>query len=155
MLSVQNLLKTYIASRSSQIETKPTYKISVSEKEGINEIVITGVVTEDFFEKLQHEVNVIVESTNARKLLADVSALQVPRVFSEAYSRIIINYPPLLRAKTALVDVPENAEFQSFHETMVVNAGLSFKWFTDIDAAKACLNKQIKNACREAISNRH
>jgi hypothetical protein len=47
----------------------------------------------------------------------------------------------------ALVDIPENAAIESFHETTAINGGLSLKWFTDIDAARAWLkSKQINGS---------
>ena len=127
------------------MEKNAEYQISSSVNEEFIEVVITGVVTDDFFEKVQAEINTVLASINATKLLVDVSALQVPRVFSEAYSRIIVTYPPLLHIKIALVDVPENAEYQKYHETMARNVGLSFKWFTDIDEARVWLRNEIVN----------
>ena len=44
--------------------------------------------------------------------------------------------PEIRRISKDLVDLPENADFQSFQESTALNAGMSFKWFTDIDAAR-------------------
>ncbi|MGB5218542.1 MAG: hypothetical protein WBN66_09595 [Smithella sp.] len=125
------------------MQKRTGYQISTTLNEEVVEFVITGLVTEDFFENVQDKISEAIESNNARKLLFDVSALQIPHVFSEAYSRMIVNYPPLLHIKSALVDIPENAEFQKFHEMQARNAGMSFKWFTDIDEARVWLNMDI------------
>jgi len=39
----------------------------------------------------------------------------------------------------AIVDLAENADHESFHEITAVNAGLQYKWFTDIDEASGRL----------------
>jgi hypothetical protein len=117
---------------------KPKYNISTSMNEKIIEIVITGEATEDCIENLKNEVNIIVKLMTPEKLLADFRALKIPRVLSESFSSLR-NYPPLFHIKTAVVDIPENAYFQSFQETTAINAGLTWEWFTDINAARAWL----------------
>lgn len=49
-----------------------TYKISTFEKEGILEIVITGVVTRSCYENVENEFDTIVNSMTVRNLLLDV-----------------------------------------------------------------------------------
>ena len=115
------------------------YNISTSVNWEIIEIVITGEVAEDFFEELKNEFNTILKRMNSKKLLIDVRTLKIPRVFSEACSRIIY-YPPLSHTRNAIVGLPENADFQSFHETMANSAGIKMKWFCDINAARSWLN---------------
>jgi hypothetical protein len=41
-----------------------------------------------------------------------------------------------------VVDIPENSDYQSFHENTAVNAGMKLKFFTDIDAARAWLKSK-------------
>ena len=43
---------------------------------------------------------------------------------------------------TALVDLKENEDWESFNETTAANVGVSIKWFTDIDAARAWLKSR-------------
>jgi hypothetical protein len=45
---------------------------------------------------------------------------------------------------SAIVDLPENADYQSFQEKTSINAGLSYKWFTDIDAARTWLKNKTR-----------
>ena len=47
---------------------------------------------------------------------------------------------------TALIDIAENADIKSFFETTTLNTGLSFKFFTDIDAARAWLKSMQKKS---------
>jgi hypothetical protein len=126
------------------MEKKQKYNISTSVNEDILEIIITGEITTDSIEKLQNEVIAIAKSINPRNVLVDVSALKGRFGFTEAYFRVR-DYPTDLPiVNIACVDLAENAEYQSFHENMAVNAGLSFKWFPDIDAARAWLKSKSK-----------
>ena len=126
------------------MEKKQKYNISTSVDEDILEIIITGEITTDDIEKLQNEVIAITKSINPQNVLVDVSALKGRFGFTEAYFRVR-DYPTdLPRVNIACVDLAENAEYQSFHENTAVNAGLSFKWFSDIDAARAWLKSKSK-----------
>ena len=46
------------------------------------------------------------------------------------------------KIKTAFVDIAENADYNSFHEITATNAGLPFKSFTNIDAARGWLKSR-------------
>jgi hypothetical protein len=117
------------------MEEKPGYHLSTFVNEGVTEIVISGEVSENAVEKLQNEVFAIMKSTAARNVVVDVRAIKGRFGFFEAYFRVR-NYPPDRPiVNTAVVDLPENQEFESFHETTARNAGLSLKCFTDIQAA--------------------
>jgi hypothetical protein len=117
------------------MEEKPGYHLSTFVNEGVTEIVISGEVAENAVEKLQNEVFAIMKSTAARNVVVDVRAIKGRFGFFEAYFRVR-NYPPDRPiVNTAVVDLPENQEFESFHETTARNAGLSLKCFTDIQAA--------------------
>ncbi|HUN54220.1 MAG TPA: STAS/SEC14 domain-containing protein [Smithella sp.] len=125
------------------MEKKQTYNLSTSVNEDILEIIITGEITADCIEKLQNEVIAVTQSINPRNVLVDVSALKGRFGFTEAYFRVR-DYPSdLPRVNIACVDLAQNAEYQSFHESTSVNAGLSFKWFSNIEAARAWLKKQV------------
>jgi polyhydroxyalkanoate synthesis regulator phasin len=137
---VRNRAKKVIE-RISQKAKTPTYNISTSENEGIVEIVFTGEVTKDFIEKLGIELYAILKPMNPEKLLADVRSLKMPREYIEAYSRFT-DYLPPLRVNIAIVDIPENADFESFLEAIANNAGLSLKCFTDISKARSWLKSK-------------
>ena len=121
------------------MENGTDYQLSTSVNERIIEIVITGEITEDAVKNLQNEVFAIVKSINARDLIVDVRALKGRFGFTEAYYRVRSYSPDTARVNTAVVDIEENAAFESFHETTAKNVGRSLKWFTDIDAARAWL----------------
>jgi hypothetical protein len=120
------------------------YQTSVSEEKGILEVVITGQLTESDADKITEEVSTISKSSSAEGLLVDVRYLKHSIGFTKTYERVR-NYPPhMYKIPFAMVDIPENNDFQSFHETTALNAGLQFKWFTDIDAARAWLKSKKK-----------
>jgi hypothetical protein len=130
------------------------YQLTSSEQEGIVEIVLSGVITRDGVKKLQDEVITIVRKFNTRVLLVDIRALKGRLGFAEAYSRVR-SYPADTRGiHTAVVDVPENEEYQAFHETTSFNAGRSLKAFTDIDAARAWLKSKQNSDTGEQFSSR-
>lgn len=121
------------------MEQKAEYQLSTSVHEGIPEIVITGDVAADAIEKLNAEVIAILRKLNAKAVLIDVRALTGRPRHAETYFRVRNLDPDILGVKIAVVDIPENADHESFQETAAVNAGLSWKWFTEIDAARTWL----------------
>jgi len=50
----------------------------------------------------------------------------------------------------AIVYHPENAEYEKYQETLALNAGLSWKCFEDIDAARSWLNSRQADMNRSA-----
>jgi hypothetical protein len=121
------------------MEKKPEYQISTSVNEGIFEFILTGEVTSSTTENLQKEIIAFITVRGAEKLLMDVRACKGSFEYAEAYNRVR-KYPPyLFRIKVAIVDVPDRKDFKSFYETTAINVGLRFKWFYDIDAARAWL----------------
>ena len=122
---------------------KPEYQISVFENEGILEIVLTGEATQNNVEKIQEEVIYMIISANASGLLVDVRGIKGLLGYTEAYFRVR-NYPSdVPKLPVAIVDLAENADYESFHETTAMNAGLTYKWFTDIDEARAWLKNKL------------
>lgn len=115
------------------------YKISSSVNETILEITLTGEITEDAVPKLEFEVIDIIKSNNLKNLLVDFRSIKGRFGYIEAYERVR-NYPPhRYKMKNAIVDIPEHSDYASFQETTARNAGLSWKSFTDMDAARAWL----------------
>ena len=77
-------------------------------------------------------------------MLADVRALK-GRFFTEAFFGVK-NYPPdIYRIKVAILDIPENYSFQLFHEFTAKKSGVSFKYFTNKDAAIDWLKSKQRN----------
>ena len=72
----------------------------------------------------------------------DVRAFKGRFGVTKAFNSVRTHPPYRLRVNSAIVDLPENADYQSFQEKTSINAGLSYKWFTDIDAARTWLKSK-------------
>ena len=127
------------------MEKKVEYQISASVNEGLLEIVLTGEVEESAVKNLANEMITIIKGNGIKNVLMDVRAIKGRFGVTKAFNSVR-TYPPYgLRVNSAMVDLPENADYQSFQEETSINAGLSYKWFTDIDAARTWLkSKQDK-----------
>jgi hypothetical protein len=121
---------------------KPEYQISASENEGILEIILTGEATQNNAKKIQDEVISMIISSKASGLLVDVRGIKGRLGYTEAYFRVRKYPSDVPKLPVAIVDLAENADYESFHETTAINAGLSYKWFTDIDEARAWLKSK-------------
>jgi hypothetical protein len=126
------------------MEKNAEYQISSSVNEGIFEIILTGEVMENDAEKITNEVTAIIKEHSMENVLADVRAIK-GRFFTKAFFSVK-DYPPYIyRLNVAIVDIPGNANFQSFHEITAKKSGVSFKYFTHNDAARDWLkSKQRK-----------
>lgn len=123
------------------MEKKAEYQISSSVNEGILEIILTGEVIESAAEKITNEVTAIIKGSGVENVLADVRVIK-GRFFTEAFF-CAGNYPPeIYKIKVAIVDIPQNANFQSFHEIAAKKSGVSFKYFTNKNAAKDWLKSK-------------
>ncbi len=126
------------------MENKPKYTIASLEKDGVLEVVMAGEVDKEGVGALQNEVITLVMSRDTKALLVDVRDLRGRFGYMEAYDRVR-NYPAdTPRLHTAIVDIAENADYENFHETTAYNVGLSYKWFADIEEARAWLIKKMK-----------
>jgi hypothetical protein len=124
------------------MENNAGYQISLSVNDGIIEITITGEVTQSTFENLLNDADVILKSNRAGKALWDVRALEGRYAHEDIYSRARSYTKHYYDIHNAIVDLPRNAEFVSLTETRAVNAGVSLKCFTDIDAARTWLKRR-------------
>ena len=117
------------------MESEAQYQISSSVNEGILEITVTGEVTKNTIEKLAIEAAVIIIEKGLKDVLVDVCALKGRLGIMDTYSFVRSPFERP-RVNCAVVDLPEHAEYLKFLETTALNAGLSLKCFTDIDAAR-------------------
>ncbi|KQC10146.1 MAG: hypothetical protein APR62_02120 [Smithella sp. SDB] len=122
------------------MKKKTEYQISSSVSDGILEIVVTGELAESARDNmLLNEVISITKAKSLKNVLVDIRALKGRSGILETYERVR-NYPShMYELNFAIVDIMENADFQSFHETTAVNAGMSLEWFSNINAARAWL----------------
>jgi hypothetical protein len=125
------------------MEKKADYQISSSVNDGILEIVITGRLADSDHDKMSNEVIAIIKGVN--DVLVDTRFLKGRLGILETYERVR-HYPPYMyKTHIAMVDIMENADYESFYENTASNAGMKLKWFTDIDAARDWLqSKQRK-----------
>ena len=121
------------------MEKKAEYQISSSIHQDILELVLTGEETAGGSEQMKSDIDGIILKENIKNVIVDVRALKGRLSVIDTYQRVRTYDPNIRKFHLALVDLPENEEYQKFHETTAINAGLRFKFFTDIDKAKAWL----------------
>jgi hypothetical protein len=109
--------------------------------EEILEIILTGEFRDDTLELIKNEVVAIEKSVNIKSELIDIRKMKGNPSITEIYS-FARSFASDRIMKTAIVDVAENCEVNSFLETTSFNVGLSFKFFTDIDTAKEWLKSK-------------
>jgi hypothetical protein len=126
------------------MEKKPEYQISASVNEVILEIILTGEVVESAVKNMQNEINAIIQGNGIENVLIDVRAIKGRFGNTSAHHRFRNYLPDFYRINFAFVDLPENADFESFQEVAAKEVGISFKWFTDMDTARKWLKSMGK-----------
>jgi hypothetical protein len=117
-------------------------QISLSENKGIFEIIITGEVKEGAAENVTKVITGIIKANNVKNILMDVRAIKGSLGIAETFS-IVRSLPSNKQImNTAFLDIARNASNGSIHEATALDAGLSFKWFTDIHAARVWLKSK-------------
>jgi hypothetical protein len=124
------------------MEKEARYQISSSVNEGILEIIFSGVVTNDDYETIKNKTIAIQKSININNELLDLRTLRGRLGLAQTYSIVTYLHSNIPAINTAFVDIAENASYNSIHETPAINAGLSFKCFTDINTARAWLKSK-------------
>ena len=124
------------------MEKKAEYQISSSVNEGILEIILTGEFKSGSLEKIKNEVVAIEKSVDTKSELIDIRKIKGHPSITEIYSFARSFPSDRPRINTALVDIVENADIKKFLETTTLNTGLSFKFFTDLDAAREWLKSK-------------
>jgi hypothetical protein len=124
------------------MENKKGYQILSSVNKGIIEFTITGEISQSTFEDLLSEADEILKASRAGKALWDVRALEGRFAYENIYARVRSYTKHYYEVHNAIVDLPGNADFVSATEARVVNAGVSLKCFTDMDAARTWLYKK-------------
>ncbi len=146
--------RSWARTRGLWMEEETNYQLSTSVNEGIVEFVLTGKLTQNGVEKLTNEALGIAKTLNARYLLVDVRALEGRFGPAEALHRIRSYPPDRPTLHTAVVDIPENAEYGSFHEALTRSFGLSLRWFASVDAARAWLKSMQGGGSGSAHQNK-
>jgi len=99
---------------------------------------------------LRAEVVTIVREKAAKAMLCDVGALKGPNEITTAYFRARSVPQEVKRLPCAIVELSGNSDYQSFYETTAANAGLTMKYFTDIEAARAWLRSRLEEMRRRS-----
>ena len=125
------------------MKKKTEHQISSSVNDGILEIVVTGELAENARDNmLLNEVISITKAKSLKNVLVDIRALKGRSGILETYERVR-HYPPHMHdLHFAILDIMENADFQSFHKTTAANADMSLEWFSNINAARAWLKSK-------------
>jgi hypothetical protein len=113
------------------MEKEKEYQISSSVNNGIIEVVIKGDAVGMSYEKMRNELDAIIKASKAEKAIIDVRALNGRIETSEIYRYVRSHSSIIYEIPAVVVDLPQNAKYA----TAVKNAGISFTWFTDMDAA--------------------
>jgi hypothetical protein len=124
------------------MKKKAEYQVSASVNDEILEIILTGEESDITSERMRKEIDNIIIASNIKNVLIDVRVLRGRLSISGTYERVRNHAPEINHVKLAVLDLPENAEYQKFHENTACNAGLSLKWFTDINAARTWLKNK-------------
>jgi hypothetical protein len=127
------------------------YQMTSSVNDGILEIIITGKVTSDDTEKIMKKIIAVRKSINAKSELIDVRTLKGRLGISETYDFIRKIPSSSLAMNIAFVDTVEYAEYNLFYQATVLNLGLSWKWFTDINAARGWLKSKLRRVNTETL----
>ena len=115
------------------------YELASVFNEGLLEITIKGQGSKDEVKELVLEVIDLAQRSNPENLLIDLRLAQGRLSILETFN-IVYNYPrdtPQIR--TVVVDSEENKSRLKFYETVSVNMGHPFRYFADIDKARAWL----------------
>jgi len=110
------------------------YQISISQSDGILEIVVTGKVTTRNVSAFQKDINAI-RAAKGDRIFLDVRLL-AERSMDAFYP---VRSPEVAMGKTAVVDLPENEQIKPRCENVAVNTPMEVKWFCDAEAAKTWL----------------
>jgi hypothetical protein len=133
------------------MEKKARYQMSSYVNEGILEVVLTGELTNDNVEEIMKELVFLQKSMNTNDELIDVRKIKGRLEFSEVHVFVKSIPSDKPRMKTAFVDIVENADYNAFYEIVAKNTGLSFKTFTDIEAARAWLKRKHRKGSRKSL----
>ena len=81
---------------------------------------------------MSNEVDAIIKANNSKKVIIDARALKGRLDETEIYRYVRNHHSVIYEIEAAMVDIPENDSYKN----AIINAGLRFEWFYDIDAAR-------------------
>ncbi|HES59976.1 MAG: hypothetical protein JW956_15085 [Calditrichaceae bacterium] len=121
------------------------YKIWISMKNDILEIIISGALTKETIDKLHNDVIGILKKKSPKAVLCDISCL-TGRFddFADAFFRTRNLPKHVTIIPGAVVDTSDDISFISFYETTAANIGQNVKWFNDVKEARNWLKSKVK-----------
>lgn len=121
----------------------PDYQLSTSVHEGILKIVLTGNITLQTIDLLHAEIITIIQETNAQTVLFDCCAASGPHEVYDAYFRVRSLPAHVKIIPVAIVEKSVDFYYQFFFEATAATVGMTVKWFTDIESARAWLKNKM------------
>lgn len=120
----------------------PTYTIAVSWNNDILVLTLSGLASKQNTQEIMQAITGLCLENRPTKLLVDCRNLQGRLGILDTYLAMK-DYPlkdKFIVPKIAIIDVPENRNESSFHETAIRNIGLNIRYFLTETEAVAWLN---------------
>ncbi|MBN1364178.1 MAG: STAS/SEC14 domain-containing protein [Syntrophaceae bacterium] len=127
------------------MKKKTGYQISSSVNDGILEIVIKGKVEKDEIDDIHDKITAFLKEKDVNNLLVDIRAVKGRFSIIEASSHVRHSLADRRKVNTAIIDLPQYANFETFLVIMAENVGLSVKWFSHASAARDWLRSKRKD----------
>ncbi len=117
------------------------FRISYKANGRILEVVLEGVATDDNAKEIQRRILEIINAHSHKFRLIDLRALKGRTSTVFTYYQVMDFPTDNIPTRAAIIDLPENKDFYTFHETAAVNRGFPWRYFNDADEARAWLLK--------------
>ena len=124
----------------SNLVNEQQFQFLIEKSDEIIIVTITGEITTHNVDSLQELITNSLIKTEFRYLLVDIRSLKGRMGVTDTYYRARTFPVDTTVEKIAVVDLAENENYQSFQETVSVNMGFNWRWFDNVDDAKAWLN---------------
>lgn len=130
----------YTPTDSDKVEG-PDYTVVVQAHSDILELALSGQATRENASEIADVVTNIAIRYDC-PVLVDVQALKGRLGVTDTYYHVRRDRPHRqLGRKTAVVDLPENASYYTFHEITATNAGFNIRYFNTLENARAWLRE--------------
>lgn len=111
-------------------------EISHTVEDEILALTIRGMISPANADAVKDDVERIAGAHDGKLLLIDISGVEKRPGLGETYF-MVKHYPQVVRRfRIAIVDLPENHSFSSFHETVCFNDGFRVKHFHEPDEGR-------------------
>ncbi len=118
----------------------PGYTITVEAVHDILELAISGQATRENAQEIA-QAFADVASRYDKPVLVDVRDVEGRLGVTDTYYHVRNHPHRRYKWKTAVIELPENASYYTFHEVTAMNAGLSLRYFHTHEEARAWLRE--------------